>query len=223
MILSDVGESRVNGYLYVLERSLATFLPATVVRDAVREIESHLRERIDAVGSVADERATLEQILRESGRCCASRRRTPLSARSTRRWSPAASSHRPRLLAPRCHERGWLSGRARPVRRLHLRPRVSRDRPAEADLSQQRRVLERERRRELSDQPRDRFATDEMPAGGYWVIPIGLFLGLGLLVLLQRGARRFLAWWRERSANKQCLGHRSSEEMNVRRLAVGHT
>ena len=67
MILSDVGESRVNGYLYVLERSLATFLPGTVVRDAVREIESHLRERIGAVGSVADERATLEQILRELG------------------------------------------------------------------------------------------------------------------------------------------------------------
>ena len=67
MILSDVGQSRVNGYLYILERSLATFLPATVVRDAVREIESHLRERIGAVGSVADERATLEQILRELG------------------------------------------------------------------------------------------------------------------------------------------------------------
>ena len=49
MHLSESGESRVNGYLFVLERSLKTFLPHDVVRDAVREIESHLRERIAAV------------------------------------------------------------------------------------------------------------------------------------------------------------------------------
>src|SRR5262249_44066934 len=48
MVLSDTGEARVHGYLFVLERSLKTFLPTEVVRDAVREIESHLRERIAA-------------------------------------------------------------------------------------------------------------------------------------------------------------------------------
>ena len=48
MNLSETGVSRVNGYLFVLQRSLAAFLPRDVVQDAVREIESHLRERIAA-------------------------------------------------------------------------------------------------------------------------------------------------------------------------------
>jgi hypothetical protein len=33
------------------------------------------------------------------------------------------------------------------------------------------------------------------PAGGNWVILIGLVFGLGLLVLTHRGARKFLAWY----------------------------
>ena len=49
MILSDTGESRVRGYLFVLERSLSLGLPRDVARDAAREIESHLRERIAVV------------------------------------------------------------------------------------------------------------------------------------------------------------------------------
>ncbi len=49
MKLSGVGESRVRGYLYVLERSLRTFLPREVVADAVREVESHIRERLDQI------------------------------------------------------------------------------------------------------------------------------------------------------------------------------
>ena len=46
MKISEVGESRVRGYLFVLERSLRTFLPREVVADAAREVESHIRERI---------------------------------------------------------------------------------------------------------------------------------------------------------------------------------
>ena len=65
VILSSIGESRVNGYLFVLERSLATFLPGDVVRDAVREIGSHLQERIAAATPVPDERTALEKILAE--------------------------------------------------------------------------------------------------------------------------------------------------------------
>lgn len=67
MMLTQTGESRVNGYLFVLERSLKTFLPSDVVRDAVREIESHLRERIAAADGMPDERASLERILTELG------------------------------------------------------------------------------------------------------------------------------------------------------------
>src|SRR6185295_16006895 len=67
MQLSETGEARVNGYLFVLERSLTTFLPRDVVRDAVREIESHLRERVLAASASPDERAALERILAELG------------------------------------------------------------------------------------------------------------------------------------------------------------
>lgn len=67
MVLSETGESRVNGYLFVLERSLKSFLPRETVVDAVREIESHVRERIASVQAGGDERAALERILAELG------------------------------------------------------------------------------------------------------------------------------------------------------------
>jgi hypothetical protein len=67
MTLSETGESRVNGYLFVLERSLSSFLPRDVVKDAVREIESHVRERIAAADGAPNERAALEKILAELG------------------------------------------------------------------------------------------------------------------------------------------------------------
>ena len=67
MTLSDTGQSRVNGYLFVLERSLGTFLPREVARDAVREIESHLRDRIAAAQPAPDERTALERVLAELG------------------------------------------------------------------------------------------------------------------------------------------------------------
>src|SRR4051794_30292579 len=67
MQLTDVGESRINGYLFVLERSLRTFLPPDVLRDATREIESHLRERVAAADGAPNERETLERILAELG------------------------------------------------------------------------------------------------------------------------------------------------------------
>jgi uncharacterized membrane protein len=49
MTLTDAGESRIRGYLFVLGRSLKTFLPADVADDAVREVESHIRERIEQI------------------------------------------------------------------------------------------------------------------------------------------------------------------------------
>ena len=67
MNLTEAGESRVNGYLFVLERSLRSFLPPEVVRDAVREIESHLRERVISADSAPSERDALEKILAELG------------------------------------------------------------------------------------------------------------------------------------------------------------
>src|ERR1700730_17713353 len=67
MNLSKTGESRVNGYLFVLERSLGAFLSRDSVRDAVREIESHVRERVATADDGADERVALENILAQLG------------------------------------------------------------------------------------------------------------------------------------------------------------
>ena len=92
MNLTETGESRVNGYLFVLERSLKTFLPRDVVRDAVREIESHLRERVAAVDGGA-ERAR--------------------GARADSRRARAAAARRAGLLG-RAHDR--RGGRDRAVR-----------------------------------------------------------------------------------------------------------
>ena len=63
MKLSESGESRVRGYLYVLERSLRTFLPAAEAMDAAREVESHIRDRVDETDGSPDERTSLERVL----------------------------------------------------------------------------------------------------------------------------------------------------------------
>ena len=67
MKLTDSGESRIRGYLYVFERSLRSFLSPAVAADAVREVESHIRDAVAEAGDVPDERAALERILNRLG------------------------------------------------------------------------------------------------------------------------------------------------------------
>jgi len=67
MTLSEAAEARIRGYLYVLRRSLPGWLPAATVADAVREVESHIREKAAAVEPLPDERAALERILEHLG------------------------------------------------------------------------------------------------------------------------------------------------------------
>jgi hypothetical protein len=67
MILSDAGNARVRGYLYVLERSLRASVPPAIAADAVREVESHIRDRVAETGPLPDERAALERILAALG------------------------------------------------------------------------------------------------------------------------------------------------------------
>jgi hypothetical protein len=67
MQLTDTGESRVRGYLFILERSLRRFLPAAEALDASREVESHIRDRVAEVEPVPDERTALEHVLGELG------------------------------------------------------------------------------------------------------------------------------------------------------------
>ena len=67
MILSDTGESRVRGYLYVLERALRASVSGPLADDAVREVESHIRERVSESTATPNERDALETILTRLG------------------------------------------------------------------------------------------------------------------------------------------------------------
>jgi uncharacterized membrane protein len=67
MTLSDTGESRVRGYLYVLDRSLRAAVSATLAADAVREVESHIRESIAESPGMPNERDAIEGILTRLG------------------------------------------------------------------------------------------------------------------------------------------------------------
>jgi uncharacterized membrane protein len=201
MNLTTTGESRVNGYLFVLERSLQTFLPRDVVRDAVREIESHVRERIAAADAAPDERAALERILTELGppqrvAQAYSAERTIDEAVTTGRFVPIVRAiwH---LAATTVL--GFFTGLLlfigyvtsfgfvaiavlKPIfpqnvgfQFIHGVPvGLSAHFPVSADTDLR---------------------------GGYWIVPVALFCGLGILVGTHRGARRYLAWWRRRTVS----------------------
>ena len=63
MQLSETGEARVRGYLFVLKRSLEASLPPASVADSMREHEGHLRGRIAETEPEPDERSALEALL----------------------------------------------------------------------------------------------------------------------------------------------------------------
>ena len=198
MTLSDVGEARVNGYLFVLQRSLKTFLPAESVRDAVREIESHVRDRVAAVEASPNEREALERILAELG--------PPL------RVAQAYS-------AERTIEEAVTTGRFVAILRamLHLAASTMMGFMAAVGLSfgyivAFAFVAIAILKPIFPDNVGIQFVNG-VPVGlgahfplkpgldlrgGYWVIPIALASGLGILVGTHRGARKFLAWWRNR-------------------------
>jgi uncharacterized membrane protein len=67
MNLSDAGESRIHGYLFLLEQSLRTFLRRDVAADAVREVESHIRERVIDDDGMPNERDALNRLLEAMG------------------------------------------------------------------------------------------------------------------------------------------------------------
>ena len=199
MNLTDTGESRIRGYLYVLERSLLLALPREVAQDAVREIESHVRERVAAVTSV-DERGALEAILAELG--------PPLrvaQAYSTERvideavvtgrvvavframWSVALTS-----IAGFSAAFALLVGYALGLGFFFvavMKPFF----PHNVGLF-------REGPFGLPTSFGGRFPAPSEPVGGYWVIPLSIVLGLACLVLTHRCARGFLAWFRRRRA-----------------------
>ena len=200
MNLSETGESRVNGYLFVLERSLSAFLPRDNVRDAVREIESHVRERVAAADGAADERVALENILAQLG--------PPL------RVAQAYS-------AERIVDEAIATGRVVPMLRAvwHLAVTTAVGFGAALAvfigyaigvafiaIAVLKPIFPDNVGFWVRDDAETPFrlgATFPAPAGehlvgGYWVIPIALFLGLTVLVLNHRGTKKFLVWWRAR-------------------------
>lgn len=198
MQLSDTGESRVNGYLFVLERSLKTFLQPDVVRDAVREIESHLRERVASADGAPNEREVLERILAELG--------SPL------RVAQAYS-------AERTIDEAVTTGRFVPIVRAvgHLAATTITGFFAALGLLVcylisfcfvALAVLKPIFPNNVGVQYVHGFPISlgaQFPlepgtvlGGGYWVIPFALFCGLGIFVGTHRGARHFLTRWRER-------------------------
>jgi uncharacterized membrane protein len=198
VILTETGESRINGYLFVLERSLKTFLPSDVVRDAVREIESHLRERLASADGSPNERAALEKILNDLG--------PPL------RVAQAYS-------AERIIEEAVTTGRFVSIVRAiwHLAGTTASGFAAGLTLfigyatgvaflavAALKPVFpENVGLWVVSGVPVALGAQFPAPSdaelrGGYWIMPIAAACGLGILVLTHRGARRFLGWWRTR-------------------------
>jgi uncharacterized membrane protein len=198
MQLSDTGESRVRGYLFILERSLSTFLPGEVVRDAVREIESHLRERILTAGASANEREALERILGELGpplrvAQAYSAERTIDEAVTTGRIVPIAravghlaSTTVVGFFAALGLLIGYLTAFGFFAIAI-LKPIF----PANVGI------------RYVGGFPVGLGAQFPLPpgehlGGGYAIIPFALACGLGIFVGTHRGARGFLSWWRNR-------------------------
>jgi uncharacterized membrane protein len=198
MKLSETGEARVRGYLFVLGQSLGTFLPREVARDALREIESHIRERLDSADPQPDERGAVERILQELGPPLRvaqvySSELTVDEALTTGRavamlralWHLATSTVAG-FGASLLLFVGYAIGASFIVIAL-LKPVF----PDNVGLFV------------VDGVPHSFGALFPAPAGaevlgGYWVVPIGLAAGLAILVATHRSARGFLAWWRER-------------------------
>ncbi len=199
MKLTEVGESRVRGYLYVLQRSLRSFLPAEVVSDAVREVESHIRIRLDQVEAVPDERAAVERVLTELGAPLRvaqaySHEMTLDEAVTTGRFVPmtralwnAATTSVVGFMWALLVFAGWTMGvsfLAVAVVKVIL--------PNNVGTFTENGVFS------------GAGAMISLPPGaevhpfGYWVIPVALALGLSILVGTQRASRRILSWMRSR-------------------------
>jgi hypothetical protein len=200
MNLSTTGESRVNGYLFVLERSLKMFLPRDVAADAVREIESHLRDRIATADGAPNERAALEKILAELGpplrvAQAYSAERTIEEAVTTGRlvpmaraiWHLAVSTGVGFFAALAIfigHAVGWAF-----IAIAILKPIF----PENVGFWV----------KDAGGIPWKLGAQFPAPpgehvAGAYWTIPLSLSAGLLILVVTYRCTRGFLTWWRGR-------------------------
>ena len=198
MNLTETGESRVNGYLFVLGRSLKTFLPSDAVRDAVREIESHLRERVASADGAPNEREVIERILAELGpplrvAQAYSTERTIDEAVTTGRLVPMVRAVGQVALTTIT---GFFAALGLLICYLIsfafmalavLKPIF----PDNVGVVYKHGIP-------VGLGAHFPLTPGTELRGGYWVIPFALFCGLGIFVGTHRGARHFLSRWRER-------------------------
>jgi uncharacterized membrane protein len=198
MKLTETGEARVRGYLFVLGRSLRTFLDPSQAEDAVREVESHIRERL-AGAEATDERATVEQVLKELGgpqrvAQAYSTEMTIDEAVTTGRVVPMlraiwylATTSVVGFFWGLAAFTGWAIGIAfvlvAPIKILF---------PNNVG------VFYRDGQVESVGAVFGSAPGVQVAPFGYWVVPVALVLGVGTLVLTQWASRRVLAWMRSR-------------------------
>jgi uncharacterized membrane protein len=198
MKLSETGEARVRGYLYVLGRSLRSSLPRDTALDALRELESHIRERVDQAESMPNEQAALERVLAELGHPQRGAQAYSaemvvdealttggLAAVGRALWSLATTTVTGFVAAL-----GLFAGYVMGIALLAL-PLLKLLLPGNVGL-----IV-------VDGVPRAYGAMVPLPpggqvVGGYWVPWVGFAVGLGVLVLTHRVARAFLGWWKTR-------------------------
>jgi uncharacterized membrane protein len=202
MTLSDTGEARVRGYLYVLERSLRSSLPPEVVTDAVREVESHIRERVAETEPLPDERAAVERLLAALGTPTRVARgySLELSVEEALTTGRVTSTLRAIWLIATMTLTGFFgaialfTGYVTGVAFL-FSALIAAVLPGSVGLI-------------LVEGVPTGFGTRTPAPGveivaGWWVVPLCLALGLTVLVLTHKGARAWLRWIRTRIKAKE--------------------
>jgi hypothetical protein len=205
MKLSDPSEARIRGYLYVLKRSLPAWLPSRTVADALREVESHVREKAELAEPAPDERAALERILEDLG--------PP---------GRVAAAYATELAVDEAVLSGRLLATARALARIAVTTVVgfftflglflgygmafaffliAALKPVFPENVGLIRVDGRFRSLGI-DFGLPPGATVE---GGYWIIPISIVLGVAAYWITQRAARSVLRRWQERRSGRPAI------------------
>ncbi len=203
MILSETGEARVKGYLFVLGRSLRSFLPEAMARDALTEIEGHIRERVAEVDAVPDERAALETVLEHLGAPL----RVAQAYAGEMTIEEAVATGRPgAALRAIWHLATTSVGGFFGALGLFISFVAGLSFLAIAVLKPI--IPEHVGIVAVNGIPRSLGVFESLPPGaelwgGYWVIPVAAVAGLLILALAHRGTMRYLGWWRSRLASRR--------------------
>ena len=200
MMLSEAGESRVRGYLFVLSRSMRTFVAPALAEDALREVESHIRERLEQEPA-GDERAVVERVLAELGEPLRvaraySTEMTLDEAVATGRfvpmlraiWHLATTSVAGFAWAMAAFV-GWVLGLSvlalAPIKVLF---------PNNVGIFYENGAFQG------AGANFGHGPGIEVQVFGYWIVPVAAALGILILVATHRASRRMLGWLRSRKA-----------------------